>query len=261
MADQREPRSDNLPEIVDAEVVDVAETDRAAESDRAPEPPPRPQAPKTAEDAEYQEFLEFKRFKEWQAAQGGGAAGAPQPEKPWWKKALGTLRYKWVRRILYVLIALLLLNLAYDHYFGDGGGSSSGGGTGGSAPVDAVPMTAQNPQQAIRSVHNYLRAEPPEQACALFDAQGKAGFGSAHGAPGDCTAAARAVHAQITDPNAYANPGFGHDAIVEAGSEAQVLGCRMQVTGGPQLGTFKLTRTPQGGWTISAYARTSSACP
>ncbi|WP_093414238.1 hypothetical protein [Saccharopolyspora flava] len=255
MADQREPRSDNLPEIVDAEVVDVAEPDRA------PEPSPGARAPKASEDAEYQEFLEFKRFKEWQASQGGGAASAPQPEKPWWKKALGALRYKWVRRILYVLIALLLLNLAYDHYFGGSDSSGGGSGTGGSAPVDAVPMTAQNPQQAIRSVHNYLRAVPPEQACALFDAQGKDGFGKAYGTPGDCAAAARSVHDQITDPNAYANPKFGHDAIVEAGSEAQVLGCRMQVTGGPQLGTFRLTKTPQGGWTISAYALTSSSCP
>ncbi|MEB3368698.1 hypothetical protein [Saccharopolyspora mangrovi] len=249
MADQREPRSDNMPEIVDAEVVEVAEGD----------PTPRAQAPKAADDAEYQEFLEFKRFKEWQASQGGGTA-TPAPENPWWKKALGALRHKWVRRILYALIALLLLNLAYDHYFGDSGGSSGGSGTGGSAPIDAVPMTAQNPQQAIRSVYNYLRADPPEQACALFDAEGKRGFASAHGAP-DCAAAARSVHDQITDPNAYANPKFAHDAIVEAGPEAQVQGCRLQVGGGPRLGTFKLTRTPQGGWTISAYALTSSTCP
>lgn len=253
VADQREPRSDNLPEIVDAEVVDVAE------HDRPPEPAPRGDAVKAADDPEYQEFLEFKRFKEWQASQGDGTA-TPAPEKPWWKKALGLLRRKWVRRILYVLVALLLLNLAYDHYFGGSDGSSSGNGSGGSAPVDSVPMTAQNPQQAIRSVFNYLRAEPPEQACALFDDQGKADFAAAHGAP-DCAGAARAVHGQITDLNAYANPKFAHDAIVEAGPEAQVPGCRIRVSGGPGLGTFKLTRTPQGGWTISAYALTSSACP
>ncbi|WP_145741372.1 hypothetical protein [Saccharopolyspora dendranthemae] len=259
MADQREPRSDNLPEIVDAEVVEVAERDRS------PEPAPRGDAPKasadpSSADAEYQEFLEFKRFKEWQASQGGSTgAPAPEPEKPWWKKALGLLRYKWVRRILYVLIALLLLNLAYDHYFGDRGGSS-GSGTGGGAPADTLPMTAQNPQQAIRSVLNYLRAEPPEQACALFDADGRNGFATAYGAP-DCETAARGLNAKITDPNAYANPKFAHDAIVESGPDAQVPGCRIQVRGGPELGTFKLTRTPQGGWTISAYALTSSACP
>ncbi|RRO13000.1 hypothetical protein EIL87_25395 [Saccharopolyspora rhizosphaerae] len=249
MADQREPRSDNLPEIVDAEVVEVAETEDA----------PRARAPKATDDPEYQEFLEFKRFKEWQAAQGGDTT-APVAEKPWWKQALGLLRLKWVRRALYVIIALLLLNLAYDHYFGEGDGSSSESGTGGSAPVDAVPVTAQNPQQAVRSLHNYLRAQPPEQACALFDDDGKADFAAAHGAP-DCGAAARSLHAQITDPNAYANPRFDHDAVVEMGAEAQVRGCRMRVTGGPTLGTFKLTRTPQGGWTISAYALTSATCP
>ncbi|MEV0050031.1 hypothetical protein AB0H34_06020 [Saccharopolyspora shandongensis] len=274
VADQHEsPRPEpgpNLPEkprtteVVDAEVVDseVVETDA----------PARPQ--QSADDAEfrqYQQFLEFQKFREWQQSQGGDVAVAPpaappaakpqEPKKAWWKRALGLLRYKLVRRLIYLLLALLLLNYLYNSlmtsWFGSTGGDT-GTGTGG-IPADSVPVKSTNPQQAVRSVYNYLRGAGPERTCELFDADGKSGFAGAYQAP-DCATAARQVHEQITDPNAYANPKFDHNAVTEIGQEAQVLGCRVQVNGGPRLGTFKLTKQPDGGWTISAYALQAESC-
>lgn len=264
------PAKPHSAEVVDAEVVEssVVESDVVAADPPAAASSARPQQP--ADDAEfrqYQQFLEFQKFREWQQSQGGDVATPPPaappaatPKKPWWKRALGLLRYKLVRRLIYLLLALLLLNYLYNSltasFFGGSGGDNTG--TGGGAPLP-VPVKSTNPQQAVRSVYNYLRGSGPERTCDLFDASGKSGFASAHQAP-DCATAARQVHEQITDPNAYANPKFDDNAVTEIGSEAQVLGCRMQVNGGPRLGTFKLTKQSDGGWTISAYALQAESC-
>ncbi|MGP4015273.1 hypothetical protein [Saccharopolyspora sp. 5N708] len=269
VADQNEsPRPQpgaNLPEttrpaeIVDAEVVGGEVVDASSAT--------RPQQPSDDEEfRQYQQFLKFQQFQEWQQAQGGDVVAPPpaappaaSPKKPWWKRAVGLLRFKLVRRLIYLLLALLLLNYTIDYYFGGSGGSGSGGtGTGG-VPPDSVPVKSTNPQQAVRGVYNWLRGSDPERACDLFDAAGKSGFAAAYQAP-DCATAARRVHDQITDPNAYANPDFDQNAVTEVGPEAQVLGCRMRVTGGPPLGSFKLTRQPDGGWTISAYALQTPSC-
>ncbi|SDX48669.1 hypothetical protein SAMN05216215_1011177 [Saccharopolyspora shandongensis] len=278
VADQHEsPRPEpgpNLPEksrtaeVVDAEVVDseVVETDA----------PARPQ--QSADDAEfrqYQQFLEFQKFREWQQSQGGDVAVPPpavppaakpqDPKKAWWKRALGLLRYKLVRRLIYWVLALLLALWLISYLINQvtsffGGSSGNGDGTSnGGVPVDSVPVKSENPQQAVRGVYNWLRGPNPERTCDLFSDDGKSGFFQAHGAS-DCATAARQLHSQITDPNAYANPKFDHNAVTEIGSEAQVLGCRVRVNGGPRLGTFKLTKQPDGGWTISAYALQADDC-
>ncbi|MCI2417086.1 hypothetical protein MOQ72_06605 [Saccharopolyspora sp. K220] len=254
------PESTRPAEIVDAEVVESEVVDK-------PTSATPPQQPSDEEEfRQYQQFLEFQRFREWQQSQGGDVVAPPptappaaQPKKPWWKRALWLLRFKLVRRLIYLLLALLLIPYAIDYYF-SGGDSNSGGGTGtGGVPADSVPVKSTNPQQAVRGVYNWLRGANPERACEMFDAAGKSGFAAAHQAP-DCTTAANQVHAQITDPNAYANPNFGHDAVTIVGTEAQVLGCRMQVSGGPLLGSFRLTQQPDGGWTISAYNLQTPSC-
>lgn len=264
VADQHaspEPGSKDLPEkarpadVVNAEVVEEVTAP-------APAGPPRPAGDE--EFRQYQQFLQFQKFREWQESQGGDVAVRPPsspaeaPEKPWWKKALGLLRSKLVRRLVYLLVVLLLLNWAYDHYFGSGDSGSDSSGSG-QPPVRPVPQKAPTPEDALYDLHNLLRGDDPAQACGLFDAAGQNGFAVGHQAP-DCATAARQVHDQITDGSAYANPKPGPDAVVVNGPEAVVHGCRVQVRGGPQLGSLKLTRQPDGGWAISGYAFQSSTC-
>lgn len=269
------PAKPHSPEIVDAEVVeshvvgaDVVATEASTS---------RPQQPADdAEFREYQQFLEFQKFREWQQSQGGDATVPPttappttappttappatKPKKPWWKTALRLLRFKLVRRLIYVLLAFLLIPYAIDYYFSGGRGSSSGGsgaGTGESALP--TPIKATDPQQAVRGVYNYL-GYTPEAACAMFDDEGKRAFAAAYGVA-DCATAARQIHAQVTNAQLFTDPRFGPEASVIVGNEAQVLGCRMQVSGGPLLGSFKLTKQTDGGWAISAYSLQTPSC-
>ncbi|MBE9374947.1 hypothetical protein IQ251_10895 [Saccharopolyspora sp. HNM0983] len=274
------PRPDDA-EIVDAEVVPTAEQ----RGDTAPAST-APAAQPPADDEEfqrYQEFLEFQRFREWQRTRGdpqaGDTAGQPVPAgeppgarpqetppaprgRPLWKRALGLLRYKFVRRIGYLLLFLLLAPYLFgavvNHYLGTGSSDSGGPGSGG-VPADSVPVKSTSPKQAVRGLYNWLGSSDPERVCGLFEPGGRAAFAQEHGAA-DCAGAARELNEQVTDPNGYANPKFGEDAVAEAGDEAQVLGCRISVSGGPQLGTFKFERQHDGGWTIAAYSMRAANC-
>lgn len=282
------PPSADEPDIVDAEVVPTSEPG----GDPTPSGFPAANSAmegSPADDAEfrrYQEFLEFQRFREWQQGRGeppaGGSVAEPSSSpagsvrtqeptrsppgpaaRPWWKRTLGLLRYKFVRRILYVLLILLLapyaLNAVVDHYLGTGsGGSGSGTGNGG-VPADSVPVKSTNPKQAVRGLYNWLGSSDPERVCGLFEPGGRAAFAQEHGAA-DCASAAHELNGQITDANSYANPKFGQDAVTEVGDEAQVLGCRIKVSGGPSLGTFKFEREPEGGWVIVAYSKEAASC-
>ncbi|MER5393135.1 hypothetical protein [Saccharopolyspora sp. NPDC002686] len=269
MADQHESpeAGSNLPDksrpadVVDAEVV---------ESEVVAAPDPQPAGPSQPIDDEqfrqFQQFQKFQEFQRWQEAQGGGDVAVPptgakpaeKPEKPWWKKALGLLRFKFVRRLIYLLVLLLLLNYAYDYYFGSS--NSSEPVNPGQPPVRPVPRKAPTPEYALFDVYNFLRGDDPALACGSFDSAGANGFAVANQAP-DCATAAQKVHDQITDGNAYANPKIGYDAIDMTGREAVVHGCRIQAKGGPQLGSFKLTQQQDGGWAISAYSLHTATCP
>ncbi|GAA2809752.1 hypothetical protein [Saccharopolyspora taberi] len=180
----------------------------------------------------------------------------------WAKRLLWPLRFKFVRRLIYLTIILIVLYNMFMSTVNDlfGGGSGDGGtGTGG-APPDATPITSTNPQQAITGAYNYLRSDQPERACRLFDETGQAAFSAAHGSPNDCATAARNIRTQITAPGPYANPKYGENAVEVVEPEAAVYGCRMRVDGGPLLGSFKLTRAPDGGWLISGYELEAEKC-
>ncbi|WP_249125225.1 hypothetical protein [Saccharopolyspora erythraea] len=287
--DDHLPDRSRGPEIVDAEVV---ENGPASSAGAAP--------PSDDEQfRQYQQFLEFQKFQEWQRSQqgiGGGAEvavptppsapaqappaqpvqwpDAPQGGPPawpetsaahrgtaWFKRLLWPLRFKLVRRLIYLLVIVIvaynLIGLVLTDLFG-GGRDDSGSGTGG-APPNSSPITSTNPTQAVKGVYNYLRETPPDRACRLFTDSGKSAFASAHQAP-DCATAAEKIKSQITAEGPYANPNFAENAVEVVGDEAAVYGCRMRVSGGPLLGSFKLAKGTDGGWMISGYEIEPEKC-
>ncbi|MHA6801363.1 hypothetical protein [Bounagaea algeriensis] len=259
-------------EPVEAELVEPAH--EPADTASTPATGARPPVAESAatEDEEYrqyQEFLEFQRFKRWQREQGGQPgdlatappAGPPAttPRTPWWKRLLRLFRFKFVRRLVYLALLVLLVPPMLQHVLTGSNGSGGGGGTGGGVPPDSVPITSTNPQRAVQGVYNYLRGEQPEHTCLLFSPSGKAAFASEHGAQ-DCTSAARQLHAQVTNGGQYANPSLQENAVEVAEPEAVVYGCRVRSGGGPELGSFGLDRQDDGGWLISSYDRSAPAC-
>lgn len=250
VGDQQQPREGSEPpEVIEGEAVEVESGKEVARGGDGASQSARPSTGAGGtDDREYQEFLEFKKFKEWQATHGGGTApGAP---RPWWKKALGLLRYKAIRRALYLLIALLLLNWAYNHYFGSNERVDE------ENPVQAHrdhlhtnPIRQTKPMNAVRTVYDALATEP-DKVCQKFTAEGRRGFARGNQAP-DCQTAVDAITAQITEPMRFKNPNFTGAALDPAqGDDVTIRACDTQVTGGPNLGDFRLHREPTGGWVI-----------
>ncbi|MEU6127693.1 hypothetical protein ABZ805_00855 [Saccharopolyspora sp. NPDC047091] len=264
--DDRSPRPDATPDVVDAELV--------------PEPPrtppvnaPAPDDEQTRQYEEYQRFREFQKFQEWQRQQDGtGAQGAPPPQpaatqptspqppqgRPWWKKALGllwSLLRPLLGRLLFLLITVvlvvaLLFWLLSKLLGGVTGGGGGGGGTGGTPP-GAAPVTPPSPQRVVRAFYGYI-AHQPEQACALFTPEGGSAFAYYSQTP-DCAAAAAKAHEQVTEPSSFSSPRFTNDVIEESDTGAVVDSCALSVSGGPPLGKFSMSRQPNGGWQIDNY--------
>lgn len=240
------------PEIIDAEVVG---------EHRRPDPLPQ-DAPPHHDDAEYhqyQQFLEFQKFREWQRLHGtdgtdspppNGTGTATPPKRPKWKRAVGLLRFKLVRRLLYLVLALLLLNVALDHYFG----TDDSGLTGDSTPSDLgggpSPILQTDPRAAIITFYDFV-ATKPETACLLMTEPARARFASNYGAP-DCDTAVDRLNRQVTNPMVYKSPEFGSGALQLAGPEAKVSSCALNVQGGPRLGAFGLQLEPEG-WIIDGH--------
>ncbi|WP_017976844.1 hypothetical protein [Actinopolyspora halophila] len=272
MADHRDPSEHaesperqsasaaNPPEIVDAEVVPTPEESRS-EPPRREEPPTGP-AGSDDEEAfrEYQQFLEFRRFQEWQrrygdapppATTGGSPEGARK--RPWYRRALGLLRFKAVRRLLYLLVIVLVLMQLYNSMFGGGGrdapqGASGGGGGGGSSSA----VLPESPKETAGSVYALLAGDSPTDVCLLFTETGKSEFAAAHGAE-NCAAAARGIHEGITNKGAYKRPGIRNIDIPRT-SPVTLSSCDLSVSGGPGLGEFTLVEQGSGGWKIDSYS-------
>ncbi|WP_461144266.1 hypothetical protein [Salinifilum aidingensis] len=285
MADPNEhrsaPHSPGSGEIEPAEPLEAELVEPPRDSASAAPAPPTgadqpdggttdPAATDDEEYRQYQEFLEFQRFKRWQREQGGqpGDLAAPPPaapppaaapRTPWWKRILRLFRFTFVRRLVYLVLLILLVPPVLQHVLTGSSGSGGGGGTGGGVPPGSVPITSTNPQRAVAGVYNYLRGDDPERTCLLFSPSGKAAFASEHGAQ-DCASAARRLHERITSGGQYANPSFAENAVEVAEPEAVVYGCRVRTGGGPELGSFGLTRQDDGGWLISSYDRSAPAC-
>ncbi|WP_310273970.1 hypothetical protein [Haloactinomyces albus] len=255
------PPEPALPEIVEAEPVD--EPQRTTTSEHQDTLPPHPQNDEAFR--QYQQFLEFQRFQEWQRLHGSGAGTTPppgppnntaaSPKRPLWKKALRLLRFKPVRRLLYLLLAFLLLPVALDHYFGNDSGSGSGG-TPGAAEQGARPILQTSPKAAVITVYDFV-ATKPDTVCSLFTPPASSRFAAAHGAP-NCPTAAQQLSNRVTSPHEYKNPDFGEGAVKVGGADASVSSCLLDVRGGPRLGTFGLKRKSNGGWIIDGYERQPS---
>ncbi|QGK71557.1 hypothetical protein GIY23_20370 [Allosaccharopolyspora coralli] len=274
MADPNEPTHsprghDAQDEVLDAEIVDEPRRDDAGRDG------PAAGASGFRDDEEYrqyQEFLEFQKFREWQRNRSDGARTSftgetkrsrePQA-RPRWKRALGLLRYKTVRRLLYLLVAVLFAWWLLHYLLGDimdnGDSTAPDGGTPGKQDFSTAPIPSADPATAVAGVYNYVAYNRAGDACALFNEAGRQAFADSYGAA-SCVAAVQRINADVADPVQYPNIKIGRDAETTEGGNSSVSSCGLDVQGGPRLGMFHLTQNAKGGWLIAGHEHEPADC-
>ncbi|WP_253771221.1 hypothetical protein [Goodfellowiella coeruleoviolacea] len=179
------------------------------------------------------------------------------PRTPLWRRVL---RLRLVRRLIRlavtVLVVLLLLNWAYQYYFGEEPEEAAGGGR-----TETNQLLPTKPSETVRMLYDHIAQGLPDDACALFTDATKQTFATDLGAP-DCPQAMRQLSAAVQRKSSYAEPVFRNDTTkVPAGTTTEISSCAdLVVQGGQRLGRFTLTRQDNGGWIISGHENEPADC-
>ncbi|OLR90664.1 hypothetical protein [Actinokineospora bangkokensis] len=236
-----------------------------------PVPPPTPVGPDEQE--RWRQFQEFQRFQEWQRSSQFGTPDAgptedrpPRKGKPLWRRVLLS---KWSRRVLYLLVVVLVLNWAYQHYFGGPDENLPASVTGG-GKTERNKVFEFSGEEAVRKVYNDIAQDLSRNACDRFaTAEVEQSFADHFNAP-DCETAVHRLHAQIPKRtgavNTFAEASFlkvDRDTSAQPDPDAQVFsGCGLDTGTGPRLGQFtaeKIAGSAGGQWIITAHSR--ETCP
>ncbi|WP_156893192.1 hypothetical protein [Actinokineospora enzanensis] len=232
--------------------------------------PPAGQPPLGPEDTEqwrkFQEFQRFQQFQEFQRTQGDelpGETSRPKRRgKPLWVRVL---RSRWFRRLVYVIVFVLLLNWAYDHFFGNPDEDLPASVTGGSKARRTV-LFATSPKVAVRMVYDNIAQEVLPDACTRFESEEvEMQFARHFNAP-DCATAVHRLHADVTDVTRYSLPRFPPRMDLTPGPDGSVVisSCEMEVHDGPRLGRFTVKVIPGSRadqWTITRHDAEPDPCP
>ena len=211
---------------------------------RSPAPAPAPIDPEAV-----RQFQQFQQFQELMRQQGDTPL-LPPSRKPLWRRAIGS---KSVRRLVLLLIVVLGLYWAYQHYFGtndDLPASETGGHT-----FKDRTLLQTRPNQSVRMVYQRVAENVPDVACGQFTDEASRQFAADVNAP-DCPAAVAALHTQVTGrKNDYAEPTFPSEVRnpPRDASVVEISSCRLEVTGGPRLGWFKVEKVERDQWIITQH--------
>lgn len=227
------------------------------------EEPPRNPPPPDIDPEQLRQFQEFQRFQQSQGPQAlppgtptpppPPPAPAPPPRKPLWQVLLGS---KLVRRLILLLIVVLVGMYFYEQYFGSDDSGDVAQSKGGKQGNQTAPSTPFGINGTVGRLYSHVSQDISDRGCLLFadDGVAKKEFAQAFGAP-DCESAIHALKKQVTNVDLYQRPKFPDSATgTPSGSTAVVSSCEMEVSGGPRLGKFTLTKLePSGSWIITGY--------
>ncbi|MET8756822.1 hypothetical protein [Lentzea sp. NPDC004782] len=237
--------------------------------------PRQPQPPATPMDEQFREFQEFQRFQEFrrqqeatgqtapqgtpppaapQAAQQPYPSYEPQPYRPrnrWWLFVL-TSRLFW--RMLFLLLVVISVLWAYNHYFGTddpGDIAQDSGGVTGPAQGLSAPAGLQG---TVGMFYKHVSFADTTRACTLFlrdDTRQK--FANAHNAS-DCATAVKSLKKQVTSVDKYQQVMFPPEMLkTPTTTKVTINSCELTVEGGPRLGTFVVEKVGSG-WVITDWS-------
>ncbi|XVV03335.1 hypothetical protein ACQPW3_39395 [Actinosynnema sp. CA-248983] len=154
------------------------------------------------------------------------------------------------------MLVLVLLSFAYDHYFGGDDTGDVAQSKGGKQGNQTAPSTPFGINGTVGRLYSHVSQDISDRGCLLFadDGEAKKEFARAFRAP-DCESAIHALKQQVTNVDLYQRPKFPDSATgTPSGNTAVVSSCEMEVSGGPRLGKFTLTKLePSGSWVITGY--------
>lgn len=244
----------------------------AAPPAQSPGPPESPESPgPPAIDAEtyrqFQQFQQFQEFQRFQELQQTGEYGLveQQPARrriraPRWLRWLAKKLLSW---LIFAVLTVLALYWLFDAMFG----SSSDDGkpvadTGGGKQHDTV-LLKRNPYEAVRSVYDAIaQGKKPSFTCGRFDEDNQIQREFAENLNyRDCAQAARQLHERVDDVNGYAESIPSSTSKPIKGDTVTVSSCDFDITGGPALGTFTLTKIEHGQWIITGHEKGPEPCP
>ncbi|WP_016698056.1 hypothetical protein [Actinoalloteichus spitiensis] len=116
----------------------------------------------------------------------------------------------------------------------------------------APPVTADGhgPEATVRELYGLVAENRSREACQLLVGRANDAFRANHRAM-YCHLAVEELAGQVTDPDAYSDPGFPSEhRDPPAGGETSISSCQLEVVGGPRLGTLDLAEQPDGRWLV-----------
>jgi hypothetical protein len=243
---------------------------------------PLAQPPPGLDADEYRRFQEFQRFQDFQrfaqGQQGDQPVPAPQHHElathladmrqqlariervtnpPTWQKVL---RNKWLHRLIWLVVVVVGLSIAYQHFFGSSGTNNPDALHPGQ--IQHSGRLAPNPQDAVAAVYHLVGENAPDSACLEFAVSARAQFARDVGAA-DCAAAVAKIYQQLGSAGrtAYDNVRVPDTAVTTTGSTAEVSSCGMVISAGPRLGVFTLTEDQFQEWQITGHRSEPDPCP
>lgn len=216
-----------------------------------PMPAPRAPVPESIDPEAVRQFQQFQQFQELMRQQGDHPLLAPPPPKPLWRKALAS---KSLRRLVVLLIVVLGLYWAYQHYFGNKDEDLPASQTGGHTFKDRTLLQTE-PHSSVRMVYQRVAENVPDVACGQFTDEAARQFATDVGAA-DCPSAVAMLHSEVTGPkNDYAEPFFPSEYrnVSATTSALEISSCKLEVSGGPKLGWFRVEKVERGQWIITRH--------
>ncbi|WP_435068758.1 hypothetical protein [Amycolatopsis thermoflava] len=179
----------------------------------------------------------------------------PKIRAPKWAKRLAG---KLLSALLFLIVLIVAGKLAYNHFFPEDDpdlpAAQTGGGT-----YHTNEILSVNPYEAARQVYQQVAYGQPDRACGLFETATQQQFATDLQYP-DCREAVLDLKRQVTNMTAYAGSlPFGSSQPVQ-GTVARIDSCDYQISGGPALGVFVITKVGDQ-WLITGHEPGPRTCP
>lgn len=159
-----------------------------------------------------------------------------------------------------LLLVGLALTWAYNHFFGTNEDENRPAAETGGGTYHANRILSTKPYEAVREVYDGIAQNLVPQTCGRFDEAVQQRFATNMGAA-DCRIAVAQLHAQVTNVNAYAESIPSSTSRPVEGATLRIDSCAFAIEGGPNLGTFSLTKVDRGQWLITGHEPGPASCP